>query len=62
MKLSRRYQLLPDYAECQMSATGCPFYAEGDTAEKAAAAHVEETGHQVRVETGATVIIGPPSP
>jgi len=61
VKLTRRYQVLPDYAECREDGTGCTFSAAGAVAEQLAAEHVEKTGHSVRVETVAMVIIGAPA-
>jgi hypothetical protein len=59
VKLTRRYQVLPDYAECREPGAGCYFSVSGPDADRSAAAHVEKTGHSVRVETCATVTIGP---
>ncbi len=58
MKLSRRYQALPEHWYCQE--TGCTeegSCGHGPGSEAEAVAHARETGHEVRVTAGSTVTI-----
>lgn len=57
-KVERRYQTQPDRAACWQPR--CTWHREGPSAELLGHAHAENTGHQVRVWTGAVVIFGKP--
>jgi hypothetical protein len=55
MKLTRRYQTLPDRAVCL--SPRCPWHREGPDAEATGAAHaLYNAGHEVRVCSSAVVI------
>ena len=58
MRLTRRYQVLPEHWHCQDNACltegSC---GSGPASETEATAHARETGHEVRVTAGSTVTI-----
>ena len=58
MRLTRRYQVLPQYWYCQDNACltegSC---GSGPASETEATAHAQATGHEVRVTAGSTVTI-----
>jgi hypothetical protein len=54
VKMTRRYQTIPDRARCYRP--GCAFHMEGATAETLGEAHAGVTGHEVRVESGSVII------
>ncbi len=60
MKLTRRYQVLPDHWHCLddgcLTEGSC---GSGPDSEAEATLHAAETGHEVRVTAGSTVTIRP---
>lgn len=55
MKISRRYQPLPDRAVCMYR--GCPWHVDGQAAESLGEIHIDKTGHPVEVTTGAKLLL-----